>query len=87
MKTDLFYKGGFSFGDVQSNGWKFFKGKFKSPLFKGVQFDTWDESGITPIRINWTQILFIEFHPLCIKNYWENNLATRIVEKNIIMRG
>ncbi|SFH81768.1 chromosomal replication initiator protein DnaA [Pisciglobus halotolerans] len=57
--------------------WKFLKEKFKLSLSK-VSFDTWIESA-QPIRLT-GQHLIIEVPSSLHKEYWENNLATKIVE-------
>ena len=62
--------------DLQSL-WNFLKEKFKESLSK-VSYDTWIESA-NPIRITEHNII-IEVPSSLHKEYWENNLATRIVE-------
>ncbi|SEK74284.1 chromosomal replication initiator protein DnaA [Carnobacterium iners] len=62
--------------DLQSL-WNFLKEKFKESLSK-VSYDTWIESA-NPIRITENNII-IEVPSSLHKEYWENNLATRIVE-------
>ncbi|MER2226876.1 MAG: chromosomal replication initiator protein DnaA [Carnobacterium sp.] len=57
--------------------WIFLKEKFKESLSK-VSYDTWIESA-SPIRITDNNII-IEVPSSLHKEYWENNLATRIVE-------
>ncbi|MGY0402453.1 chromosomal replication initiator protein DnaA [Carnobacterium jeotgali] len=57
--------------------WNFLKEKFKESLSK-VSYDTWIESA-SPIRITDNNII-IEVPSSLHKEYWENNLATRIVE-------
>lgn len=57
--------------------WNFLKEKFKDSLSK-VSYDTWIESAV-PIRITENNII-IEVPSSLHKEYWENNLATRIVE-------
>lgn len=62
--------------DLQSL-WTFLKEKFKESLSK-VSYDTWIESA-HPVRITEHNII-IEVPSSLHKEYWENNLATRIVE-------
>ena len=62
--------------DLQSL-WNFLKEKFKESLSK-VSYDTWIESA-HPVRITEHNII-IEVPSSLHKEYWENNLATRIVE-------
>ena len=57
--------------------WNFLKEKFKESLSK-VSYDTWIKSA-SPIRITDNNII-IEVPSSLHKEYWENNLATRIVE-------
>lgn len=62
--------------DLQSL-WNFLKEKFKESLSK-VSYDTWIESAHL-VRITEHNII-IEVPSSLHKEYWENNLATRIVE-------
>lgn len=57
--------------------WNFLKEKFKESLSK-VSYDTWIESA-NPIRTT-EQNIIIEVPSSLHKEYWENNLATKIVE-------
>ena len=63
--------------DDLQNLWSYLKEKFKESLSK-VSYDTWIESA-HPIRIT-DQNIIIEVPSSLHKEYWENNLATRIVE-------
>lgn len=57
--------------------WNYLKEKFKDSLSK-VSYDTWIESA-NPIRLT-DQHLIVEVPSSLHKEYWENNLTTRIVE-------
>lgn len=57
--------------------WNYLKERFKDSLSK-VSYDTWIESA-NPIRVT-DQHLIVEVPSSLHKEYWENNLTTRIVE-------
>lgn len=57
--------------------WRYLQEKFKESLSK-VSYDTWIDSAV-PIRLTDTNII-IEVPSSLHKDYWQNNLATRIVE-------
>lgn len=57
--------------------WRYLQDKFKESLSK-VSYDTWIDSAI-PIRLTETNII-IEVPSSLHKDYWQNNLATRVVE-------
>lgn len=57
--------------------WRYLQDKFKESLSK-VSYDTWIDSAI-PIRLTETNII-IEVPSSLHKDYWQNNLTTRVVE-------
>lgn len=57
--------------------WNYLKEKFKDSLSK-ISYDTWIESA-SPIRLT-DKHLIVEVPSSLHKEYWENNLTTRIVE-------
>ncbi|UJF15801.1 chromosomal replication initiator protein DnaA [Jeotgalibaca sp. MA1X17-3] len=57
--------------------WRYLQDKFKESLSK-VSYDTWIDSAV-PVRLTETNII-IEVPSSLHKDYWQNNLATRIVE-------
>lgn len=57
--------------------WRYLQDKFKESLSK-VSYDTWIDSAI-PLRLTETNII-IEVPSSLHKDYWQNNLATRVVE-------
>lgn len=57
--------------------WSYLQEKFKESLSK-VSYDTWIDSAV-PVRLTETNII-IEVPSSLHKDYWQNNLATRIVE-------
>ena len=57
--------------------WKFLREKFRDSLSK-VSFDTWIESA-QPLRLTGQHVI-IEVPSSLHKEYWENNLITKIVE-------
>ena len=57
--------------------WNYLKEKFKDSLSK-ISYDTWIESA-NPIRLT-DKHLIVEVPSSLHKEYWENNLTTRIVE-------
>lgn len=57
--------------------WRYLQEKFKESLSK-VSYDTWIDSAV-PVRLTETNII-IEVPSSLHKDYWQNNLATRVVE-------
>lgn len=57
--------------------WRYLQDKFKESLSK-VSYDTWIDSAV-PVRLTETNII-IEVPSSLHKDYWQNNLATKIVE-------
>lgn len=57
--------------------WHYLQERFKETLSK-VSYDTWIDSAV-PIRLTETNII-IEVPSSLHKDYWQNNLATRVVE-------
>lgn len=57
--------------------WQYLQEKFKESLSK-VSYDTWIDSAV-PIRLTESNII-IEVPSSLHKDYWQNNLATRVVE-------
>lgn len=57
--------------------WRYLQEKFKESLSK-VSYDTWIDSAV-PIRLTDINII-IEVPSSLHKDYWQNNLATRVVE-------
>lgn len=57
--------------------WQYLQEKFRETLSK-VSYDTWIDSA-APIRLTETNII-IEVPSSLHKDYWQNNLATRVVE-------